>query len=228
MHLEAKMNCELKTFLRPNRNRCDNINIVEYEKSDNMKDLLENWNISTNKWLKYYVYLRLSKPGERPTFIALFATFLTSAVWHGLYPGYYLTFISGALLNPVSKALHRQSFFQGKVGWLFTHFILNYIIAPFVALSLQDSIRVWSSQYFVGHILLAIAFVYVRITTHNKKKKTVTISALVETQDSLATTAKESQHDNLYKRKVAENLGSEAAKVVKSSLLDTKDAILSC
>ncbi|CAJ0904181.1 11017_t:CDS:10 [Entrophospora sp. SA101] len=69
--------------------RVSNINVIAYETADNPKHLLEAWNMNTNKWLKNYVYLRITPPGQKPTFLSTFATFGTSAVWHGFYPGYY-------------------------------------------------------------------------------------------------------------------------------------------
>ena len=37
--------------------------------------------------LPRYVYERLVAKGRKPGFYQLFATQITSAIWHGLYPG---------------------------------------------------------------------------------------------------------------------------------------------
>ncbi|CAG8653871.1 19051_t:CDS:2 [Gigaspora margarita] len=95
---------EFKNLSFVNRNRVTNIDIIGYETADNIKQLLESWNMNTNKWLKNYVYLRVTPPGQKPGFISTITTFGISAIWHGFYPGYYLTFITGAFV----QNLHRS------------------------------------------------------------------------------------------------------------------------
>lgn len=55
-----------------------------------MKHFLDNWNLSTTRWFRFIAYERL--PSGKTL-----GVFLLSAFWHGFYPGYYLTFILGAL-----------------------------------------------------------------------------------------------------------------------------------
>lgn len=57
-----------------------------------MRDAINNWNMGTNRWLRSIVYERV--PKQYGTLL----TFSLSALWHGFYPGYYLTFASGALI----------------------------------------------------------------------------------------------------------------------------------
>ncbi|CAG8510381.1 15739_t:CDS:2, partial [Racocetra persica] len=82
----------------PRFDRVVNIDVFAYETSDNPRALIQSWNCQTDKWLKNYVYLRLSPPGQRPTFYTTFTTFAICAIWHGYYPGYYCTFLSAACL----------------------------------------------------------------------------------------------------------------------------------
>ncbi|RUS33129.1 MBOAT, membrane-bound O-acyltransferase family-domain-containing protein, partial [Jimgerdemannia flammicorona] len=70
-------------------NRVPNIDVVGYETAQNIKELLESWNMRTNVWLKNYVYLRVTPPGAKPGFLSTLVTFGTSALWHGFHPGYY-------------------------------------------------------------------------------------------------------------------------------------------
>lgn len=51
-------------------------------------------------------------------------TFALSALWHGFYPGYYLTFATGALF----VAAARKVFFTSLM------FVFNFTILPFVLL----------------------------------------------------------------------------------------------
>lgn len=86
--------CNTLSYLPLYRNRVTNVDIIAYETADNIKSLLDTWNMNTNKWLKNYVYLRVTPPGKKPNFFSTIATFGTSAIWHGFYPGYYRKHIS--------------------------------------------------------------------------------------------------------------------------------------
>lgn len=78
------------------------------ESAQNTRAYLGNWNMKTNLWLRNYVFLRVTPMGKKPGFRATMATFVTSAVWHGFYPGYYLTFVLASFIQNVakSKSLH--------------------------------------------------------------------------------------------------------------------------
>ncbi|KAK0538807.1 Lysophospholipid acyltransferase [Tilletia horrida] len=98
--------------VRPNGkerwDRCKNIDIVHIEFANNWKELLDHWNQNTNIWLRNNVYKRVAKPGKKPGFKSTMLTFLTSAFWHGISPGYYLTFVLGGLNQSVARTLRRH------------------------------------------------------------------------------------------------------------------------
>lgn len=48
------------------------------------QELLANWNVNTNAWLKSSIFIRLAKPGKRPGAKSTMATFMVSAFWHGI------------------------------------------------------------------------------------------------------------------------------------------------
>jgi hypothetical protein len=60
-------------------------------------------------------------------FLATLATYVVSAFWHGFYPGYYLTFTTGALVTAAESILrrvltpliypHHDSEQQGMLEW---------------------------------------------------------------------------------------------------------------
>jgi len=85
-------------------NRLQNISPWGVETAQNSRAYLGNWNTNTNGWLRNYIYLRVTPRGKKPGFRASLATFATSAFWHGFYPGYYLTFVLGSLLQTVAKS----------------------------------------------------------------------------------------------------------------------------
>lgn len=63
---------------RPKWDRVTNVDPYELEASQNVKAYLEAWNKNTNKWLKNYVYLRVTPKGKKPGFRSSLATFTTS------------------------------------------------------------------------------------------------------------------------------------------------------
>jgi len=84
--------------------RLRNVNPWGVESAQNTRAYLGNWNINTNNWLRNYVYLRVTPKGKKPGFRASMATFVTSAFWHGFYPGYYLTFVLASFVQTVAKS----------------------------------------------------------------------------------------------------------------------------
>ncbi|CAK7269107.1 Lysophospholipid acyltransferase [Sporothrix epigloea] len=160
-------------------NRVANIDAWGVESAQNTRAYLENWNMKTNTWLRNYVYLRVTPRGKKPGFRASMATFVTSAFWHGFYPGYYLAFVLASLIQTVAKnfrRLFRPFFFRDPAtlkdplpikAWLYdplsflaTQLAFAFAVAPFVLLTLQDSLLAWSRVYFyalVG-VLASMAF----------------------------------------------------------------------
>lgn len=69
----------------------------------NLRDAISNWNMGTNRWLRLVVYERVPKK------YGTLLTFSLSALWHGFYPGYYVTFASGALIVTAARTV-RKSF----------------------------------------------------------------------------------------------------------------------
>lgn len=53
--------------------------------------------MGTNKWLRMIVYDRVPDMRSKDT-VRTILTFALSALWHGFYPGYYVTFATGALV----------------------------------------------------------------------------------------------------------------------------------
>ena len=63
-----------------------------------LRDSIEQWNKGTTRWLRMIVY-------ERAPRFRTVLTYALSALWHGFYPGYYLTFMSGALFTFASRSV---------------------------------------------------------------------------------------------------------------------------
>jgi lysophospholipid acyltransferase len=94
-------------------NRLENVDPWALETAQNSHGYLGSWNKNTNHWLRNYVYLRVTPKGKKPGFRASMATFATSALWHGFYPGYYLTFVLGSFIQTAAKSMFNlPSFFH--------------------------------------------------------------------------------------------------------------------
>lgn len=165
-------------------NRCRNIDIPKIEFANNWKELLDAWNMNTNVWLRNNVYKRIARPGKKPGFKSTMTTFFTSAFWHGLEPGYYLSFILAGFMQSAAKMLRRHvrpvffsqpnvpnptfsnvlTFSPAQLAYctmsvLASQVTLNYAVAPFMLLEFKASIAGWKAVYFYGHILTAVAIV---------------------------------------------------------------------
>lgn len=87
---------------------------------------------------------------------------LLSAYWHGLHPGYYLSFMTIPLClaaeGYLESALRRHLSPGGQKAWDWVHWFLkmrayDYMCMGFVLLSMADTLRYWASIYFWVHFL---------------------------------------------------------------------------
>jgi len=143
---------------------------------------MTGWNIATSNWLRRCVYERV------PASIATLSSFTMSAIWHGFYPGYYLTFISCALWNESAKVMRRHirplilpnkeaeasimGNIYGIVTTCLTMMSLNYLGHPFNVQSFDKSINLWKYWRFAPHIV-AITILFVVPAAFPIKKKAV-------------------------------------------------------
>lgn len=153
-------------------NRVQNINPLGVEMAQNTRAYLENWNIKTNMWLRNYVYLRVTPRGKKPGFRASMATFVTSAVWHGFYPGYYLTFVLASFIQTVAKNCRRlfRPFFLDPatqkplpskriydiLSYFVTQLTFTFATTPFLLLGMGPSLLVWSRVYYYAIVGTAV------------------------------------------------------------------------
>lgn len=128
------------------------------------RDALAVWNITTTKWLRYVSNDRVPKPYK------VGATFLLSAFWHGFYPGYYITFMTGLLFTLASRTARkclRYRFADDKYSLIFYHFLtwiitrlmIAYLSFPFILLNFYDSIKVYQSLYWFGHVVAIFLYI---------------------------------------------------------------------
>ncbi|KAM0607102.1 hypothetical protein ACHAP0_008472 [Verticillium nonalfalfae] len=154
-------------------NRLQNIDPRGVELAQNVRGYLGSWNMNTNKWLRNYVYLRVTPRGKKPGFRASLMTFGTSALWHGFYPGYYMTFILASLIQTVAKNFrryvrpffldpdsglpNRRKKYYDVLSFLTTQVVMSFAVAPFLILSFSGSVLVWSRVYFFAIVGVAVS-----------------------------------------------------------------------
>nr|KAJ3419032.1 lysophospholipid acyltransferase [Polyrhizophydium stewartii] len=161
---------------KPVFDRFENVNIREVELGQNVKAIADAWNKKTSAWLKRAVYLRVA--AVAPNTVATGLTTLTSALWHGFYPGYYLAFLSLTFVVFAARSLRRtfhplfvtvgSPFVPYKpvydvVGHLVTLWVLNYLFMPFHVRWIDVSVRIWASLYFYGHVVVGITIVVLNV-----------------------------------------------------------------
>ena len=155
------------SFVPPNRfTRGRNCNLRLFELSPNFNSVTNNWNIRiSDLWLKQCIYQRVetAPKGINRKGLANFTTKLTSALWHGWYPGYCISFLSLGLCNwsetVLRKKLHpripewfRNSRIATVIGWFHTWWSVNIFFAPFLLLTWEKTGKFYSSIFWCGHV----------------------------------------------------------------------------
>nr|XP_021521040.1 lysophospholipid acyltransferase 1 [Aotus nancymaae] len=141
-----------------------NLNIWKIETATSFKMYLENWNIQTATWLKCVCY-------ERVPWYPTVLTFILSALWHGVYPGYYFTFLTGILVTLAARAVrnnYRHYFLSSRPlktvydagTWAVTQLAVSYTVAPFVMLAVEPTISLYRSMYFYLHIISLLIILF--------------------------------------------------------------------
>jgi len=87
--------------------KIDNINALAIEVSQSPRDIAMNWNIRIAAWLRTYVYLRVGPVNKRPSDFALHLTNAASAVWHGVYLGYWASFLFLSFVVDIARKVRR-------------------------------------------------------------------------------------------------------------------------
>eukprot|EP01064_Diplonema_japonicum_P013774 TRINITY_DN2131_c0_g3_i1.p1 TRINITY_DN2131_c0_g3~~TRINITY_DN2131_c0_g3_i1.p1 ORF type:complete len:493 (+),score=46.47 TRINITY_DN2131_c0_g3_i1:52-1530(+) len=160
-------------------NACSNGNYFKVEMATNIKGITDNWNTGVNNWLKNVVYFRLSDVLGSKSQAPVLLTQVTSAFWHGFYPGYYFFFVSASMFVIVARAARnkiRPLFLKAKqatlydlITFVFTGIGANYIGVPFVFLDWRDTMRVWNDVYYAPHVMAVCVYL---IATFIPKEKT--------------------------------------------------------
>ena len=159
----------------------NNVNVLKVELGQNAREVLTNWNICSSKWLKKYIYSRMISCGWSSS-MSTFSTNVVSAFWHGFYPGYYLTFLTGGMITEIGKHIRRKvrPYFKNETGQklsliydvtctLNMMILVTYAAFPFQLYGFYESFNAWRELYFIGHIMLIIGIMIVCVFPKRQK-----------------------------------------------------------
>ncbi|XP_073682708.1 lysophospholipid acyltransferase 2 [Garra rufa] len=174
----------------PKWDRISNLRILNIEFATSFKMFLDNWNIQTAHWLKRVCY-------ERCPYNPTAATFLLSAIWHGVYPGYYLTFVTGIVVTMAARAVRhnvRQHFLGSAtlkliydvITWFSTQMAICYTVVPFVLLAVGPSLKFYSSWYCCIHLLCVLLVLVLPVKSRRSKQQEQPSSVQASEQNCLS------------------------------------------
>lgn len=87
-------------------------NMTKFYLDPTIKIKGENWNMSVQVALRRYIYENLYNPQDykgdekmkkKKQAMAQLGTVIVSAFWHGLYPGYYISFVHWVLFAQITQ-----------------------------------------------------------------------------------------------------------------------------
>lgn len=105
---------------------------------------------------------------------------VVSGVWHGLYAGYWLFFVSSAVFVHGSKSVYRWqrdnwpkrwSWIIDVPHWVLTTVGLNYLCAAFMLVTYEQCMAAWGSVYFIPHLIIIFMCVFGEVFGGKKKQK---------------------------------------------------------
>lgn len=105
---------------------------------------------------------------------------LVSAYWHGLHPGYYLSFLTIPLC--IAAELSMESSVRTRLGeggqrvfdwvhWFLKMRAYDYMCMGFVLLKAGDTLHYWSSIYFIIHAIALLCIAVGRVVGGVKKDR---------------------------------------------------------
>ena len=90
-------------------------NMTQFYLNPSFKVKVDNWNISVQWALKRYIYENIYNPKDytdektraKMRNKAQLLTVMTSALWHGIYPGYFFSFFTYVLFIQICQEIYR-------------------------------------------------------------------------------------------------------------------------
>ncbi|MCP9257712.1 Lysophospholipid acyltransferase 7 [Dirofilaria immitis] len=158
--LKEQMN---KKGTKYNSEAVRNLDIYSIELNPTFRGGMRAWNRTVQFWLANYVYKRV------PRSVGMLLTMSVSAFWHGIHPGYFLSFLTVPLCtlaeDNILSLIRKKS--DGKLPLPFTVFWyimrqlgFTLMASGFLLLTWRDTIRYWNSVYFHVHWIMVIVILF--------------------------------------------------------------------
>lgn len=163
----------------------ENLDILGFNFATNVAERSRYWNKGTQAWLERYIYRRTGN--------SLVATYFVSSLWHGMYPGYYMFFLSVPMMTSVERLVRAKinpvvipgfdprdpattprgplASAYYAVCWLLTMVVVFYVGQPFSQFSFENGYRALASYSFVPYIACAVSYVALSAMPAPKKKE---------------------------------------------------------
>ncbi|XP_038068569.1 lysophospholipid acyltransferase 7-like [Patiria miniata] len=146
-----------------------NIDWYQCDFTPTFRDGMRNWNMSVQWWLKNYVFFRFPVKAWSTS-----VTMLVSSYWHGIHPGYFLSFLTVPIVLVAEDAMMRafrtdaNAHWYDKLNWFFRMRAFEYLAMGFLLLGFWSTMRYWASTLFIVHV---VTFVFIAIGYAFKPKK---------------------------------------------------------
>ena len=146
-----------------------NVDPIAVESATSIYAIMNNWNICTNDWLKKVVF-EPTRSYTNSMIMAILATNIVSAFWHGFAPGYYATFVLSGFATYLGKSLHKQVMpklgdhkeFYEIVMFFWVMIVSVTFTLPFQVLTWEKTLACWASLNYAGHIVCLLTFIYLK------------------------------------------------------------------
>lgn len=152
-----------------------NVDAVTTDTCWTFREAMKSWNMCVQYWLAVNVYKRFPSKAYR-----VLVTLLVSAVWHGVYSGYYFCILGVPFYLPIEDIWVRL--LRGKKGdakesgsgdlrrlvangllWVSKFFAFSYMGIAFQLMTLDKIWFYYSSVYHLGYVYFALMFVLGRV-----------------------------------------------------------------
>lgn len=150
-----------------------NIDVVNTEKCWTFREAMKYWNMCVQYWMAMYVYKRFPSRKYRTA-----ATLAVSALWHGVYAGYYFCICAAPFYLPLED-LYYKLFIKDATGtkrqvlnvicWISKFFAFSYMGIAFLLLTIEKIWFYYGSVYHFPYIMWATLYVVGVSIAKNRK-----------------------------------------------------------
>lgn len=140
-----------------------------------VRQAMRHWNMTVQYWLAAYVYKRFPYKAYR-----VGVTFMISAIWHGMYAGYYCCLCSVPFYLPIEDIYFKNlkdievspmvSWIWFMVAYWWRMLLMGYWGIAFRLLTLSACFKYWSSVYFIPTFITLLMYAVSFVIFPNRKR----------------------------------------------------------